>query len=279
MRLRLLSLFGDLRHVPPLGGMRRFGVPRGGPADGESAALAAVLVGSPSTSVVELSFGRATFRVEERGTLAVVGGGRAERFSIAPGETLALTPIGGARLALAAPGGWTCPPLGTDPEASFSLKVGDALDSPPDRDLASQRLYTRPRGEQPLGIRVVAGPQHELWTGILGEFTVAPLLDRRGIRLFGASEHRHEIPSEPCVPGVVQWTPSGELILLGPDGPTIGGYPKPFVVITADLPKLGRLLPGQSTRLREVTPPEARNALDEADRELARRLFLIRLAG
>ena len=67
MRLRLISLYGDLRHVPPLRGMRRFGVPPGGPADAESAALAAALGGSPANAVVELAFGEATFSVEEGG--------------------------------------------------------------------------------------------------------------------------------------------------------------------------------------------------------------------
>lgn len=280
MRLRLLSLYGDLRHVPPLRGRRRFGVPPGGPADPESTALAATLAGSPIGEVVELAFGEATFAVERGGTLAIVGAGWAERFEVASGETFALVPLGGARLALAAPGGWSTPPLGPDPdpEAALAVPKGGILESPEGRSREPLRIHTPPVSLRTGELRVVAGPQRALWPEAATAFEVAPWLDRHGIRLRGAPEHTHDIPSEPCLPGVVQWTPKGELIALGPDGPTIGGYPKPFVVIGADLPKLGQLLPGRSLRFVEVSLEEARRANETYEADLARRITLIRLA-
>ena len=251
----------------------------GGPADPESARLASTLVRSPLDAVVELAFGEVTFAVEEAGTLAVVGAGRAERRSLALEERLTLAPRGGARLALAAPGGWDLPSLGADPEASLALGPGASLVAPPQEVLLARKLYApeRPRGE--IMLRVVAGPQRGLWPDPPLDLRVTSLLDRRGVRLSGAPEHGHEIASEPCVSGVVQWTPGGELIVLGPDGPTIGGYPKPFVVIEADLPRVGQLLPGESVRLVELDLPDARAADLQARADLARRLTFLHLAA
>ena len=50
---------------------------------------------------------------------------------------------------------------------------------------------------------------------------------RMGIQL-EADFHKHEfsILSSPVLPGTVQWTPSGKLIVLMNDAQTIGGYPR-----------------------------------------------------
>ena len=56
--------------------------------------------------------------------------------------------------------------------------------------------------------------------------------------------HGFSLASEPAIPGAIQIPPSGGPIVLGPDGPTIGGYPKVAVVIDADLDRLGRAGPG-----------------------------------
>jgi allophanate hydrolase subunit 2 len=58
----------------------------------------------------------------------------------------------------------------------------------------------------------------------------------------------------------VQVPPDGNPIVLGVDGPTTGGYAKPFVVIRADLGILARLAPSARVRLREVTRDEAADA-------------------
>ncbi|MCC7102173.1 MAG: hypothetical protein IT206_03745 [Fimbriimonadaceae bacterium] len=47
--------------------------------------------------------------------------------------------------------------------------------------------------------------------------------------------------SEPCTPGVVQCTPSGEIIVVGPDGPTIGGYRRIGALLETDTDKLARI--------------------------------------
>jgi antagonist of KipI len=50
------------------------------------------------------------------------------------------------------------------------------------------------------------------------------------------------------VPGAIQLTPSGQPIVLMPDGGVTGGYPVLAVVATADLPTLGQLVPAATAR-------------------------------
>lgn len=49
--------------------------------------------------------------------------------------------------------------------------------------------------------------------------------------------------SEPVCPGLMQLTPSGQVIILGPDGPVTGGYHKLGVMIEADIPLMATMLP------------------------------------
>ena len=91
-----------------------------------------------------------------------------------------------------------------------------------------------------------------------GRFTVHRASDRVGIRLNEPrSSHKIELASEPANPGTIQWTPSGQLIVFGPDGPTIGGYPKLGVIIRADIPRLGQLRPYDRVEFEAVTKEEA----------------------
>jgi allophanate hydrolase subunit 2 len=93
---------------------------------------------------------------------------------------------------------------------------------------------------------------------------VSTRLDRVGIRLDGhRSAHTVELPSEPACVGCIQITPDGTPIILGPDGPTIGGYPKAAVVISADLDRLGQLRPGQNVEFEAVSLDEARRLYRE----------------
>jgi urea carboxylase len=64
--------------------------------------------------------------------------------------------------------------------------------------------------------------------------------------------------SEPSCVGAVQITPDGTPIVLGPDGPTIGGYPKIAVVCSADIWKLAQLRPGQRIAFERIELEEPR---------------------
>jgi allophanate hydrolase subunit 2 len=56
------------------------------------------------------------------------------------------------------------------------------------------------------------------------------------------------------VPGCIQVPPDGQPILMMADAPTTGGYPKIATVVTADLPLLAQLVPGEGrVRFRPVS--------------------------
>jgi biotin-dependent carboxylase-like uncharacterized protein len=121
-----------------------------------------------------------------------------------------------------------------------------------------------------LAIRVIAGPQDDWLTAaaraqLLGEtFVVSAHTDRAGARLDGpplAHGTGMEFLSDGLLPGAVQVPSGGRPIVILPDGPTTGGYPKAAAVIGADLRLLAQARPGTRLRFRAVTMEEAVEAL------------------
>lgn len=97
---------------------------------------------------------------------------------------------------------------------------------------------------------------------------------RSGVRL-RSSNWRFEgtsVPSMPVLPGAIQLTPSGEAIVLGPDGALTGGYPVVGVVATADLDRLAVLHVGDEVAFVQ-TSVSAAVAGYEAGRSGRRRLI------
>ena len=62
------------------------------------------------------------------------------------------------------------------------------------------------------------------------------------------------------VPGAVQVPPDGNPIVLMVDHATVGGYPVIACVISADLPRLGQVRPGDRLAFAPIDPAEARRA-------------------
>ncbi|MGC9457729.1 MAG: urea carboxylase [Halothiobacillaceae bacterium] len=101
---------------------------------------------------------------------------------------------------------------------------------------------------------------------------------RTGVRLIGprpewarpdggeAGLHPSNIHDNAYAIGTVDFT--GDMpVILGPDGPSLGGFVCPATVITADLWKLGQLRPGDQVRFVPVTVEEANRlecAMDDA---------------
>jgi len=81
-------------------------------------------------------------------------------------------------------------------------------------------------------------------------YRVDPASDRRGLRLTGPAviHARVEMASQGVLPGAIQVPPDGQPIILGWDGPVTGGYPVIAGVISADLPRLAQLRPGDAVR-------------------------------
>ena len=94
------------------------------------------------------------------------------------------------------------------------------------------------------------------------EFSVTKLVDRMGIRLSGLKLENivsTNIKSEGLVRGTIQVPADGNPIIMLSDHGTIGGYPKIGVVISADLDRVGQLIPGSNIDFKEVSLEEAEN--------------------
>ena len=126
-------------------------------------------------------------------------------------------------------------------------------------------------------LRVLPGPQEgsfpphalELLQSI--RFTVAPQSDRMGYRLAGASalpSPAGEMISDAAFLGAVQVPPSGQPILLMADRQTTGGYPQIAIVIAADLPQAGQLVPGDWVEFSVCSRGEALAALAASEERL-----------
>jgi biotin-dependent carboxylase-like uncharacterized protein len=146
------------------------------------------------------------------------------------------------------------------------------------------------RGEQRLAddaylddggpFRVILGPQQNFFTDeatalfLSSVYTVTRDADRMGMRLDGpmlSHARGYNIVSDGIVTGAVQVPGNGLPIVLLADHQTTGGYPKLAAVISADIPRLGRLRPGDEIRFEKTTVEAA-----EAERR-AREVGLRRL--
>ena len=125
-------------------------------------------------------------------------------------------------------------------------------------------------------VRVLYGPHgapdffmpEDIAAILTAEWQVHYNSNRTGVRLVGpkprwaradggeAGLHPSNIHDNPYAIGAIDFT--GDMpIILGPDGPSLGGFVCPFVVIAADLWKLGQFAPGDRIRFAQVSLAEA----------------------
>ncbi len=227
---------------------RRFGVPPGGPFDRESCHRSQIF-GSADT--YELGYFGAEFSFEASGCFVLCG---------------ALRPVllGGANV----PPNSIC-----HAEAKQSLTIGIAqtgvrsyLSWEPLGRTPAPRGFDPPSSLRSERIRVLPGPQAcemDLTAFLRTQHTASTHLDRIGLRLCATPDGQvsREFPSEPQCVGAIQITPDGTPIIIGPDGPTLGGYPKIAVVISADLDRLAQVAPAQTLQFELVSLEEAQTIL------------------
>ena len=209
------------------------------------------------------------------------------------GEVLSLGRIkgAGARTYLAVLGGFDCPDyLGSKSTFTLgqfgghngrALQTGDilhVLDASDDRSKECVRL---PEGlsripTQKCELRVIYGPhgspdfftEEDISTFFSSDWEVHYNSSRTGIRLIGpkphwaredggeAGLHPSNIHDNAYAFGSVDFT--GDMpVILGPDGPSLGGFVCPATVITADLWKLGQLSAGDKIRFIPVSIEDA----------------------
>ena len=160
------------------------------------------------------------------------------------------------------------------------LAEGDALplvrdQAPPGEEKKLGRSFDYCSGP----IRIVWGPQDDYFTErgrqtfITSEYRVSKEADRMGIRFEGPTiEHVKgaDIISDGIGPGAIQVPGAGLPILLLADRQTVGGYAKIATVASAELPRLGRLLPGHTVRFTSVSVEEAETLRRDQETRLTR---------
>ncbi len=199
----------------------------------------------------------------------------------------------GSRTYLAVAGGWSVAPVlgswSTYLPAAFggflgrALQAGDTLRAAAAQTPMAAALLARLGGStlayprwslgRPLffprdrdTVRVV--PAHEFtWFegGSVVDFLSAPYTvgrqsDRMGYRLEGPRMHRakpRELLSTAVVPGTIQVTGDGSLVLLMADCQTTGGYPRIAQVAAVDMPVCAQWKPGDRVRFRAISRNEA----------------------
>jgi KipI family sensor histidine kinase inhibitor len=263
-------------------GHRRLGVSGAGPLDGPAHAAANRAVGNgPEAATLEctalgpaLEFlapvrfavtGADLGAVLERADLGAWPVPPAAGILARPGNVLRFAGRrSGCRAYIALRGGIDVPAVlgarATDLQSGFggllgrALRAGDRLgvaqSSAPGTPVESAAL----QHASSVTVRVVLGPQADYFAGstvasfLAGSFRLGSTSDRVGCRLEGEPVRHQgpaEILSDGMVPGSIQVPPDGQPIVMLHDGPTTGGYPKIATVVTADLPLLAQLVPGE----------------------------------
>ncbi|KAA0683923.1 biotin-dependent carboxyltransferase family protein [Roseomonas genomospecies 6] len=276
-------------------GYQELGMPVAGALDPIGLRLANALVGNPEgTAGVEIALLGPALKVEADGVRIAIAGPMAlslERegqppaplepyrsHTLACGDVLKLGAVTGAAVAyLAVSGGFALEPflgsLSTYVRAGIGplggKPLGDGTRLPLHRDEAPTGADVELPEPPDYGggpVRVVLGPQEDRFTAeavetfLSATYRVGKDADRMGLRLEGPTlTHRGsaDIPSDGLVTGSIQVPGNGQPILLLNDHQTAGGYAKIATVISADLPRVGRLSPGGTLTFRAVTVEEA----------------------
>lgn len=291
-------------------GLRRIGVPWSGALDPWLMRLANVLAGRDEAAPVIECFEAGLHLAARGGPMRLALAGPAELEIVAGSARRALAPwrsvtlaedeelrvkgLTAGRLAMVAVAGLALPPVlgsaSTYARAKLGgwqgrpLAAGDrtALQAWPD---GPERELPAPPKAESGRIRVVLGPQAEHFDAetlarfLSSEYRVGGAADRMGLRLEGpvlSHAGAAEIVSDATVPGSVQVPGNGLPIVLLADAQTAGGYPKIATVVTADLPRLAALRPGQGLRFAAVSVEEGERLARAAEARIQALLGAIR---
>lgn len=290
-------------------GVAGVGVPGAGAADPVSLRLANRLVGNAEDSAgLEVTVRGPRLRAGRDLHVAVVGrpgspgaatlqlDGRpapdAQVLPLSAGQVLEVGEVGAVRAVLSVSGGLATEPLfGSRSSDLLSglgpgpLRAGDELGvAEASRPRAQLRFPAPPAPGRGTTLRVLPGPEQtpadlrwlseSIWrlspdSNRIGSRFVRDSLRRSDDARSDGSSVPAEVPSRGMVRGALQLPPGGEPVVLGPDHATVGGYPVPAVVISADLHLMAHLAPGQSVRFEVVDHSAAAAALARLEAHVA----------
>lgn len=239
-------------------GHRAIGVASGGPADGRAMAAANRLLGrNPHATCLETTLTGGRWLLSGRGQFALTGadmtwrlnGRLLETYSVlfheGDGLLTGQPAHRGVRSYLAVNGHWQLPRAMGSAETGLPgiPPVGAgwtvAINWSEASGYRTKLNVYRHLPKDPFSLPVVPGPEWD-WLSVSQQkallstrFTVGNRSNRQGIRLENQDFSTGDLPSlisSPVLPGTVQLTPTGP-ILLGPDAQTVGGYPRVLLVV------------------------------------------------
>nr|MBX2857978.1 urea carboxylase [Cellvibrionaceae bacterium] len=221
---------------------------------------------------------------------------------IRAGDLLEIGKVGGrgCRVYLAVAGGLDVPDyLGSKSTFTLgqfggfngrALKTGDVLHvgKLPTQVVSEDGMAAPPEMEAPWILHAIYGPHgapdffsdNYIDTFFTSDWEVHYNSSRTGIRLIGpkpewtresggeAGMHPSNIHDNAYAVGAIDFT--GDMpVILGPDGPSLGGFVCPATVISADLWKLGQLKAGDRVRFARVSQAEAVGLLQQQNAAVA----------
>jgi antagonist of KipI len=299
---------GILTTIQDLGryGFSQFGVPPSGALDTFSLRAGNLLVGNrEDEACLEITLMGLKIKALKEVVIAVTGGDLSLRLNEEPlemwrthllveGDVLTFKKVrAGCRAYLAVGGGFVVPKMMGSSSTYLSgnfgglegrkLRRGDILHTL-DLSASLHQLGLRFSSdwilslEKQVLLRVIPGPQDHHFTGkgfqtfCSSSYQVTPQCDRMGVRLEGPkierrSDVEESIISEGLLSGAIQVPGDGKPIIILTELVT-GGYTKIATIISADLPKVAQLKPGDQVRFKPISLEEAHRFLSKQEEEI-----------
>lgn len=278
-------------------GYQAYGMPVAGAMDRYAYRIANLLVGNKTNAAaIEMTILGASFKFDESQLVALCGADMQAKldgvsvknwsaFVVQKGSELKLDyAVTGCRAYLAVRGGIDVPSVlgsrSTYTRAKVgglegrALRQGDVLnvghETETEVQAGSLQAQYIPRYEQTLALRILLGPQDDMFTAeavatlLKSEYVITDEADRMGYRLVGPKithTDKADIVSDALPFGAIQVPAHGMPIIMMADRQTTGGYAKIGTVIGPDLSKLAQAKPGDEVCFRLCSEEEAVNAL------------------
>lgn len=286
---------GLLTTVQDLGrtGYQAYGMPRSGALDPFLASVANRLVGnSAGTPLLEFALVGPTLQFSHECWISLtafsctykVEGTRVPEFTafrVPAGSTLQFGGMEGWFGYLAFSGGiQTSPVLGSS-STYLAGKLGDRLNKNQRLSIGESTGNHSSVKQGFLGFRATSilpllpalhtdlFSQHERYKLADVHYTLSMRSNRMGIYLEGAPiQPPHVRRSVPAFPGTIQIPQSLQPIILGPEGPTTGGYPQVGILAKTGWTTLAQLRPGKQVRFEWTEIEEARKIWNYRNRIL-----------
>ncbi len=273
------GLFSSIQDLGRLG-LRKFGVPVSGAMDQQAAGMANLMLGNePDAAVLEITLQGPKMKFTGPTQIAITGadlspdldGVKLENYKIYNVKSGQVLSLGGRktgyRAYLAVKNGFQTEMLFKSRSWSPGITAHNRLE----RGMKLPFLGSETRSsEKNAGVKPDAyitsavieafrGPEWELLSTsekeILekGHFSAAKESNRMGIQFQEKLENSLQpVLTGPVLPGTVQLTPSGILIVLMRDGQTTGGYPRILQLSEAGINTLAQKLPGEKLQLKLI---------------------------